>query len=213
MPVNTMNIIMLGPQASGKGTQASLLSEALNVPHISTGEILRQNIKERTALGKAAQSYITRGALVPDDVVNGIVQKRLSEPDCGEGYILDGYPRTVSQAKALDTFTDIEKVFEIAITDDEAVKRISGRRTCEKCGEIYSIYGQDMEFNNVCKKCGGNLISREDDREDAVKRRLRLYHEETEPLIEFYENKGVLQKIDGARSVKQIFEDIRKKVK
>ncbi len=204
---------MLGVQASGKGTQASLLSESLNIPHISTGDILRQNLKDMTELGKAASAYINKGQLVPDEVIDKVVRKRLGERDCSEGFILDGYPRNISQADALESFAAIDRVIEIHISDREAVKRISGRRTCEKCGRIYSIYQDGMDQNNVCKECGGRLIIRDDDREEAIRKRLEIYHSETEPLTDYYRKKNILLKIDGERPIKEIFEDILKKLK
>jgi adenylate kinase len=208
-----MKIVMLGPQASGKGTQASMLADHLDVPHISTGEILRQNIKKKTKLGQQVQSMISKGELVPDDIMNRLVADRLGEEDCAQGFILDGYPRTLAQARALDMVVKLDKAIEISISDDEAVKRISGRRTCEKCGEVYSIYQQGMDFNNVCKKCGGNLIIRGDDREEVVLRRLSKYHEETEPLVEFYKQKGSLLKINGERPIQDIAKEIIKRIK
>jgi adenylate kinase len=205
-----MRLIILGPQASGKGTQAAMLAEKLDIPHISTGEIFRQNIKGKTKLGELALTYINKGALVPDEVVNNIVEESLKRE---ESFILDGFPRNLVQAKALDSFTKIDKAIEISISDDEAMKRITGRRTCEKCGEVYSLYQKGMDFNNVCKKCGGKLIIRSDDKPDAVKKRLEIYHEETEPLVEFYREKGLLLKINGERPIQDIFNDIIKKLK
>jgi adenylate kinase len=205
-----MRLIILGPQASGKGTQAAMIAEKLDIPHVSTGEIFRQNIKGKTKLGELALTYINRGALVPDDVVNQIVEDRLKRED---GFILDGYPRNLVQAKALDTFTKLDKVIEIYVSDAEAMKRITGRRTCEKCGEVYSIYQKGMDFNNVCKKCGGSLIMRSDDKPEAVKKRLEIYHEETEPLVSFYKGEGILLKINGERPIPDIFEDIIRKLK
>jgi len=208
-----MKIIMLGPQASGKGTQAALVADEQNIPHISTGDILRQNIKDRTELGRIAESIINKGNLVPDDIINKVVEKRLLENDCEGGFVLDGYPRNIEQATVLASYMKIDFAIDINISDKEAIKRISGRRTCEKCGEIYSIYAEGMDFNNVCKKCGGQLIVRDDDKEDAVRKRLDIYHQKTEPLINFYREKGILETINGERPIKNIFTEIMKKIK
>ncbi len=208
-----MRIIMLGPQASGKGTQAELISERLGIPHISTGDILRQNIKDLTELGKAALGYINEGKLVPDEVINRVVGDRLQSRDCEAGFILDGFPRNIAQAEFLDTVTGLDKVIEIAVSDKEAIKRISGRRTCEKCHAVYSIYQESEEaISGACKKCGGRLMMRDDDREDAVRKRLEIYHEETEPLIDFYRKKGILLRVNGERPIEPIFKEIIKKL-
>jgi len=204
-----MKIILLGPQASGKGTQAELLSEELDIPHISTGDILRQNIRDLTELGKVALGYINKGELVPDDVINKVVAQKLQQ--CPEGFILDGYPRNVNQAQALSQVTDIDHVIEIAVSDDEAIKRISGRRTCSKCGAIFSVYqSTEEDLAGACKKCGGRLIIRDDDKPESVKKRLQIYHNETEPLVNFYKEK--LMKINGARPIEKIYKEILKKI-
>ncbi len=209
-----MRIVILGPQASGKGTQADLLSERFGIPHVSTGDILRQNIKDMTGLGKTALGYINEGKLVPDEVINNVVGDRLAMRDCEAGFILDGFPRNIEQAEFLDKAAELDRVIEITVSDKEAIRRISGRRTCQKCHAVYSIY-QDSEeaISGVCKKCGGNLVIRDDDREEAVKKRLEIYHEETEPLIDFYDRKGLMMKIDGERPIDVIFEEISKKLK
>ena len=205
-------LVMLGPQASGKGTQANLLSEHFDVPHISTGDILRQNLKDMTELGRVAKSYINKGQLVPDDVINKVIEKRLLKTDARDGFILDGYPRNVDQAEFLDERFSLDKVILIDVSDEEAVKRISGRRTCERCGQVYSIYQEGMDLNNVCKSCGGQLVIRDDDREETVRKRLRIYHDETEPVVEHYKKRKLLLRIPGERPIKKIFEKIIKKI-
>jgi adenylate kinase len=207
----SMKLIIIGPQASGKGTQAILLSDELSIPHISTGDILRQNIKDNTELGKIALEYINKGDLIPDEVINDVVEKRINEEDCKNGFILDGYPRNPNQAAKLDEITKIDYVIEVDISDEEAVKRIGMRRTCEGCGAIYSTY--DSDYEDKCKKCGGRLIIRDDDKEEAVRKRLEIYHDETEPVLAYYKKTGKLLKIDGERPIKEIFRDIIKRIK
>jgi adenylate kinase len=208
-----MKLILFGAQASGKGTQATLISERFDIPHISTGDIFRENIRKLTPLGKLAQGYIKQGHLVPDDVTNKMLQKRLGEPDCCAGFILDGYPRNIAQAKFLDENINIDKAIEIKVGDSEAIKRISGRRTCEKCGMVYSIYQQkDSDIAGSCRKCGGSLIIREDDKEEAIKKRLKIYHDETEPVIQHYKRKGILLSINGEKAIEKISEEIMKKL-
>jgi len=209
-----MKLIILGPQASGKGTQAEMLSDELNIPHISTGDILRQNIKEMTELGKQASAYTNKGELVPDELINKVIEDKLGQRSCERGFILDGFPRNTLQANALDHMTDLDFAIEIFVSDAEAIKRISGRRTCEKCGSIYSIYqSSEEDLAGACEKCGGRLIIRDDDKEESIKKRLEIYHEETEPLVKFYENKGILMKINGERSIDAIFNEMIKKLK
>jgi len=209
-----MRLVMLGVQASGKGTQADRISDDLSIPHISTGDILRKNIREMTDLGKLAQTYTSRGELVPDDVIIRVVAARLNERDCELGFILDGFPRTAEQAEALDKITQLDYAIEIDVKDKEAIKRMSGRRTCEKCGAIFSIYqAKEEDLSGACNKCGGKLVIRDDDKEDSIKKRLATYHEETEPLIKHYNDKGILLKINGQRPIEPITEEILKKIK
>lgn len=200
-----MRIILLGPQGSGKGTQAGLLSKKLNVPKITTGDILRDNEKEGTKLGKLASSYMNKGKLIPDETINKIVEERLNKENCKKGFVLDGYPRNVKQAEMLKKMTDIDFVIEIAISDKEAIKRISGRRSC-KCGEVYHISYNPSKVPETCDKCGSRLFQRDDDKEELVKKRLEIYHKETEPLTEFYKDKHI--RIDGEQSIEKVFEDI-----
>ncbi|MFW6014768.1 MAG: adenylate kinase [Candidatus Nanoarchaeia archaeon] len=197
-----MNLIIMGPQGSGKGTQAQKLSQKFAIPHISTGDIFRENIKNETELGKEAKEYIDEGMLVPDELTIRIVNDRLSKQDCKNGFILDGFPRNVAQAKAMDEIVSIDKVVLIDISDDEAVRRISGRRTCAKCGKVFS----SKDNLEKCDKCGGELVRREDDNPDTVRKRLQIYHKNTAPLEEYYIDK--LLKVDGERPVEEIFQDL-----
>ena len=199
-----MNIILFGPQGSGKGTQAKLSSEKYSIPHISTGDIFRENIKNKTELGQKIEKLINEGTLVPDEITNEIVKDRLEKDDCKNGFILDGFPRNIKQAEFLDTFTKIDVALEIWISDKEAVKRISLRRTCPKCGAIYHLTHIIPKKEGLCDKCGATLIIREDDKEESIKKRLVTYHNETEKLIEYYQKKKVAQKVDGTESVQEV---------
>lgn len=202
-----MNIILLGAPGAGKGTQAVRIAAAMGIPHISTGDIFRKNIKEGTPVGLKAKSYIDRGQLVPDEVVVEIVQQRIEESDCKNGFLLDGFPRTIAQAEALDRLTDIDRVINIEADLNKLVDRITGRRVCGKCGESYHI---STKKDDICEKCGGKLIQRADDNEETVKSRLNVYKNETAPLIEFYKNQGVLINVDGMQTIDKVFEDIAK---
>ena len=202
-----MNVILLGAPGAGKGTQAVRIAAAMNIPHISTGDIFRKNIKEKTPVGLKAKSYIDRGQLVPDEVVVEIVQQRIDEDDCKNGFLLDGFPRTIAQAEALDRLTNIDSVINLEVDLDKLVDRITGRRVCGKCGESYHI---STKKDDICEKCGGKLIQRADDNEETVKSRLNVYKNETAPLIEFYKNQGVLINVDGMQTIDKVFEDIAK---
>ena len=197
-----MNIIMLGAPGAGKGTIAALIKEKYNLPHISTGDIFRANIKEETELGKLAKSYIDKGALVPDDVTINMVIDRLSNDDCKSGYILDGFPRTIVQAtefeKALQkSNSKIDVCILVDGDDDMIANRLSGRRVCEKCGASYHIEHMKPQKDGVCDKCGGNLIHRKDDTVEVIKDRLSTYHEQTQPLIDYYNKSGNIKTISG----------------
>ena len=196
-----MNIIFLGPPGAGKGTQAQKICDALNIPQISTGDILRRAMKEGTETGKKAKSYIDAGQLVPDEVIIDIVKERLVMDDCRNGYILDGFPRTVPQAEALDTFATINSVIELDVKDEELVNRLSGRRVCLKCGATYHI--SMLGGKTTCDKCGEELIQRNDDKAETVLNRLKVYHDQTAPLIGYYEQKGLLKKIDGTQGMEK----------
>jgi len=191
-----MKLILLGAPGAGKGTQAEILSAKLGIPTISTGNILRAAIKDGTPTGLEAKSYMDAGKLVPDSVIIGIVADRLKQPDCAEGYILDGVPRTIGQAEALDRAgIAFDKVVSIEISDGEIEERMSGRRVCQSCGAPYHVKAKPPKKEGVCDACGGALVQRDDDRPETVRRRLEVYHAETEPLKGFYEGKGILSPV------------------
>ena len=198
-----MKLILLGAPGAGKGTQAEIISEKYNIPTVSTGNIIRAALKNGTEMGIKAKSYIDAGELVPDNVVIGIIKERLSEPDCKEGYILDGFPRTIPQAVALDDMGFvIDAALSIEVADSEIVKRMSGRRVFEKCGASYHTEYKKPDVEGVCNICGGNLVIRKDDEPETVKNRLNVYHEQTEPLKDFYKSCGKLIEVQGQDEVK-----------
>ena len=199
-----MYLVFLGAPGAGNGTQATRVCEKYNIPHISTGDILRANIKAGTALGVEAKSYIDKGLLVPDEVVIGLVKDRLAQSDCKKGFLLDGFPRTIEQAKSLDKFAKISAAIDISVDGALVVERIAGRRMC-KCGESYHISWYDKD---VCAKCGEKLYQRDDDKEETVKSRLEVYNAQTAPLIKYYRDKGVLRQVDGAQEMTKVFDDI-----
>ena len=199
-----MYLVFLGAPGAGKGTQATRVCEKYNIPHISTGDILRANIKAGTTLGVEAKGYIDKGQLVPDEVVIGLVKQRLQEADCQKGYLLDGFPRTIEQAKALNDFAKISCAINIAVDEKLVVERIAGRRMC-KCGESYHVSWYDKD---TCAKCGEKLYQRDDDKEDTVKSRLEVYNVQTAPLIEYYGKMGILKDVDGAQEMNKVFDDI-----
>lgn len=197
-----MKLILLGAPGAGKGTQAEIISEKYNIPTISTGNIIRAALKNGTEMGLKAKSYIDAGELVPDNVVIGIIKERLSEADCKKGYILDGFPRTIPQAVALDDMGFvIDAALSIEVDDEEIVKRMSGRRVCEKCGASYHTEYKKPEVEGVCNLCGGDLVIRKDDEPETVKNRLHVYHEQTEPLKDFYNSCGKLIIVEGQDKV------------
>jgi len=199
-----MKIIMLGAPGAGKGTIASRLGARHNIPHISTGDIFRENIKNETELGKKAKSYMDEGGLVPDELTCDLVADRIKQDDCKNGFILDGFPRTIPQAEALDKVLEAsgEKVdfaIDLEVEDDVIVERMSGRRSCSKCGRIYHTVTPELKPKNegICDSCGGDLVLRDDDKSETVLKRLDVYHEQTEPLIRYYGNKNVLHEVSG----------------
>ena len=192
-----MNLIFLGPPGAGKGTQAVRVCEQLGIPQISTGDILRRAIKNETPTGLAAKSFIDKGQLVPDSVVIDIVRERLVQDDCKNGYLLDGFPRTVAQAEALEGFAKIDAVVDIDVSDEKLVARLSGRRVCLSCGGTYHV--SQLNGSMTCAKCGNELIQRADDKAETVLSRLTVYHAQTEPLIDFYKQRGLLKEINGAQ--------------
>lgn len=197
-----MNIILLGAPGAGKGTQAVAMAERYKIPHISTGDIFRKNIREKTPIGLVAKSYIDKGQLVPDEVTIQIVKERLDEDDCKNGFLLDGFPRTVAQAEALGTFTEVEHVVNIDVPSERLLKRITGRRVCPKCGQSYHV---DMLGGKDSCGCGEKLVQRADDNEETVGNRLKVYGEQTAPLVKYYEDKGVMVTIDGDKPVEEVF--------
>ena len=202
-----MNIILLGAPGAGKGTQAVRIAEAYAIPHISTGDIFRENIRNSTELGKLAKSYIDKGQLVPDEVVVEIVRDRLTKEDCKGGYLLDGFPRTLMQAEALGKFAEIDVVINIDIDLGLLLKRLIGRRVCPDCGASHHV--DTLNGSNACVKCGSDLVHREDDTEAVVQSRLDVYTRQTAPLIEYYEGKGLLRNVDGGKSIDAVFAEIK----
>jgi adenylate kinase len=207
-------IVLLGPPGSGKGTQAHRLSEALGIPHISTGDIFRFNIKNQTPLGLKVKEFLDAGKLVPDDVTMEMLFDRLGKPDCKNGYLLDGVPRTVPQIKAIDEY--INKIphrlviFNLQVSDAEVLKRITGRRTCQQCGKIYHISFNPPKKEGICDVCGGKLIQRSDDSEEVVKERLKAYHAQTKPVVEYLRKTGSVIEIDGSQPPDTVFQAMMK---
>lgn len=202
-----MKIVMLGILGAGKGTQAEKLSQYLNIPHISTGDIFRDAVEKDTELGVKAKKIMKEGKLVSDEVVSGIVKDRINQPDTGNGYILDGFPRTISQAQEFDKIENLDIVFYITIPEEEVLIRLKGRRVCENCNTQYNTHLDDI--GDICRKCGGRIIKREDDNEDTIKVRVENYINQTKPLIDYYRNKSILREIDGTSSINEVFESIR----
>ena len=210
-----MKIVLFGPPGAGKGTQAAMIAGKYDIPHISTGDIFRSNIKENTPLGQLAKSYIELGELVPDELTADLVLDRISQPDCEKGYILDGFPRTMIQAEILDTDLKdhgeaIDFVLDIDVADETIVERMSGRRVCRERGDTYHIDHLPPRVHGICNVCGGELIVREDDRPETVKARLSVYRDKTEPLVDYYRQKGILVTVDGARDRAEVFQEIEK---
>ena len=205
-----MKIIMLGAPGAGKGTQAKMIAEKYGIPHISTGDIFRANIKNNTELGKKAKGYMDAGQLVPDELVVDLVVDRIKNKDCINGFILDGFPRTIPQAEALDYALNnqnekIEYAINVDVPDENIINRMSGRRACVGCGVTYHLVYNPTKVEGVCDACGQKLILRDDDKPETVKKRLDVYHEQTQPLIDHYEKKGVLYTIDGTQDIADVF--------
>lgn len=212
-----MKLIMLGAPGAGKGTQAKVLAHKFEVPHISTGDIFRANIKNGTELGKKAKEYMDQGLLVPDELVVDLVADRLLQADCKNGFVLDGFPRTIPQATNLDLAltkmgTTIDFAVDIDVPDASIVGRMSGRRACVSCGATYHLITIPPKVENVCDTCGSGLILRDDDQPDTVIKRLGVYHEQTQPLIEYYKNKNLLLTVDGCQEISEITEEIVSKL-
>ena len=208
-----MKIIMLGAPGAGKGTQAKMLADKYQIPHISTGDIFRANIKNGTELGNKAKEYMDKGLLVPDELVVDLVIDRFKEDDCKKGYILDGFPRTIPQAEALDkALSDIgdsvDYAVNVEVPDENIITRMGGRRACVGCGATYHVQFNPTKVEGICDRCGKELILRDDDKPETVKKRLDVYHEQTQPLIDYYTNKGIIKEVDGTQDMNKVFEDI-----
>jgi adenylate kinase len=208
-----MKIIMLGAPGAGKGTQAKKLADKYQIPHISTGDIFRANIKNGTELGNKAKEFMDKGLLVPDELVVDLVIDRFKEEDCKKGYILDGFPRTIPQAEALDkALSDIGDSVDFAVNvevpDENIITRMGGRRACVGCGATYHVQFNPTKVEGVCDRCGKELILRDDDKPETVKKRLDVYHEQTQPLIDYYTNKGIIKEVDGTHDMNKVFDDI-----
>ncbi len=200
-----MNLIFLGPPGAGKGTQAQKVCQKYEIPHISTGNILRAAMAQGTKMGLEAKKHVDAGNLVPDEVVVGIVEDRLKEDDCKKGYLLDGFPRTIAQAESLAGFADIDLAVLVDVPDESLIRRLSSRRTCKDCSATYDI---SMVEDGKCPNCGGEMIQRTDDSEETVKNRLNVYHEKTAPLVEYYQDNGLLCKVDGQAEIDTVFNAI-----
>lgn len=210
-----MKIIMLGAPGAGKGTQAKRIAGKYQIPHISTGDIFRANIKNGTKLGKEASTYMDQGLLVPDDLVVDLVVDRIRQEDCKNGYVLDGFPRTIPQAEALDSSLaalgeSIDFAINVEVPDENIIKRMAGRRACLTCGATYHLEHIPTKIEGICDNCGSELVLREDDKPETVKKRLDVYHEQTQPLIDYYNKKGILAEVDGTADMDIVFLDIVK---
>lgn len=205
-----MKIVMLGAPGAGKGTQAKMIAEKYGIPHVSTGDIFRANIKNGTALGMEAKTYMDQGRLVPDELTVKILLDRVAQPDCANGYVLDGFPRTIPQAEVLDEALQeqgekLDWAVNVDVPDENIVRRMSGRRACLKCGATYHIEHIPPKKEGVCDVCEGELVLRDDDRPETVQNRLKVYHEQTQPLIDFYTGRGILRSVDGTRDMRDVF--------
>ena len=208
-----MKIVMLGAPGAGKGTQAKRIAAKFSIPHISTGDIFRANIKNNTPLGAKAKSYMDKGELVPDELVIELIMDRFAQDDCVNGYVLDGFPRTIPQAeeldKALKSVNDnLDYAIDVEVPDDNIINRMSGRRACVNCGATYHIVHNPPKVENECDTCNGELILRDDDKPETVKNRLDVYHTQTQPLIDYYTTQGVLKTVDGTRDLNEVFQEI-----
>lgn len=208
-----MKIIMLGAPGAGKGTQAKKIAAQYSIPHISTGDIFRANIKNNTELGQKAKTYMDKGELVPDSLVVDLIMDRFKEADCANGYVLDGFPRTIPQAEALDNALKangekVDYAINVEVPDENIINRMSGRRACVGCGATYHIKYNPTKVEGVCDACGEKLILRDDDKPETVKNRLSVYHEQTQPLIDYYKKAGVLAEVDGTKDMEEVFKDI-----
>lgn len=209
-----MNIILLGPPGAGKGTQAEMIKASYPIIHISTGDMFREAVGNSTVMGLEAKKYMDAGQLVPDDVTIGVVEERLSQPDCNSGFLLDGFPRTIPQAEALDKVLakmgkKLDIALEITVPDAILIGRMAGRVSCNKCKAVYNTQYNPSAVAGICDKCGGELIQRSDDKEETVKNRLKVYAQQTQPLLQYYEKAGALKTLDGNRDSKEVFKDVQ----
>lgn len=208
-----MKVVMLGAPGAGKGTQAKKIAATYNIPHISTGDIFRANIKNGTELGKKAKTYMDQGLLVPDELVVDLVVDRVNQEDCADGYVLDGFPRTIPQAEALTKALasqgqKLDYAIDVDVPDENIVRRMSGRRACVGCGATYHLEYAPTKKEGICDVCGGELILRDDDKPETVEKRLGVYHEQTQPLIDYYTNAGILKRVDGTVDIEEVFQAV-----
>ena len=208
-----MKIIMLGAPGAGKGTQAKQIADKYSIPHISTGDIFRANIKNGTELGKKAKQYMDQGALVPDELTCDLVMDRIQQDDCKNGFVLDGFPRTIPQAEALDAALGkinekMDYAIDVDVPDENIVNRMSGRRSCLNCGATYHLISIPPKVEGICDRCGSEIVLREDDKPETVQKRLKVYHEQTQPLIDYYKNQGILKSVDGTQPMDEVFKAI-----
>ncbi len=208
-----MKIIMLGAPGAGKGTQAKQIADKYSIPHISTGDIFRANIKNGTELGKKAKKYMDQGALVPDELTCDLVMDRIQQDDCKNGFVLDGFPRTIPQAEALDAALGkinekMDYAIDVDVPDENIVNRMSGRRACLNCGATYHLISIPPKVEGICDRCGSEIVLREDDKPETVQKRLKVYHEQTQPLIDYYKNQGILKSVDGTQPMDEVFKAI-----
>lgn len=213
-----MQMILIGPPGAGKGTQAERLTKEFQIPQISTGDLFRKNLREGTPLGKKAKEYMDAGKLVPDDVTVAMVEERLQQPDCQNGFILDGFPRTVYQAEALKQVLakmgkKLTAVVSIEVPWEELMKRLTGRRVCKSCGATFHVYFNPPKVSNVCDQCGGELYQRDDDKAETVEKRLEVYEQQTAPVIDYYKGRGLVIAVDGTKEIDQVFADITAKLR
>ena len=208
-----MKIIMLGAPGAGKGTRAKQIADKYSIPHISTGDIFRANIKNGTELGKKAKQYMDQGALVPDELTCDLVMDRIQQDDCKNGFVLDGFPRTIPQAEALDAALGkinekMDYAIDVDVPDENIVNRMSGRRACLNCGATYHLISIPPKVEGICDRCGSEIVLREDDKPETVQKRLKVYHEQTQPLIDYYKNQGILKSVDGTQPMDEVFKAI-----
>jgi adenylate kinase len=213
-----MRLILLGPPGGGKGTQAKLIEERLSIAHISTGDLLRQAVADRTELGRTAKEFMDRGELVPDELVIGMIEERVRNADCGRGFLFDGFPRNVAQAEALGQMLKrqgltLDHVVSLDVPQEELLKRLTGRRTCRQCGSMCHVIFDPPREEGVCNRCGGELYQRDDDREETIRARLRVYRNQTAPLLDYYRSRRLLREVDGLGGTRQVFERIMNHVR